>query len=355
MISGTTAPTEIHQSVTAKGLEHKLSPTTIKIMSLSPELLLGEPNILEYDPVKQAIVLSSPFRQLLELLVQLGKIEAKSLSVRSIDELNTILQQGLLRKEGTERWHLSDSAKELEVSTQIQRLFKELGFVTPKLLDTPTTVDHCIIFGARVERMGTRIHETVRILQTNLNVRGHIFLLGSNRKLIPAEIDYLKPYMDEKWTELFQDPEQATEANAFVLLWESIVPKQLQDQYKNRLVGIKSTRIGHSYKEKEGHRATTEVTAEDWMAYYSDQKPQSIFAVVEQPYIRLADQLRLTVLSNGKKATLEMLVARIASTTFDFAYAAPDSPPLISVTLDEIARSVYRIRDTLNYLEHVGE
>ena len=59
---------------------------------------------------------------------------------------------------------------------------------------------------------------------------------------------------------MFNDPEQSTEANAFVFLWKCIVPQEMQTFLEDKLVGIKSTRIGNSYNGQKGHRVTTEVT-----------------------------------------------------------------------------------------------
>ena len=64
------------------------------------------------------------------------------------------------------------------------------------------------------------------------------------------------------------------------------------------------------------------------MTFYKADEPQVIFAIAEQPYIRLADQLRLTVLSKGKKANTDELIERIKNTIFYFAYPNPGSRPL---------------------------
>ncbi len=263
-----------------------------------------------------------------------------------------------MRKEGTERWHLDDNSTKQKYRQTFDVLLQQLGFVLPKSIDCEMIVDHCIIFGARAERMETRIIETLGYLKKKLKVTGHIFLLGSNRKLIQSEIEHLKPKLEKLeesqriyWSEVFNDPEQSTEANAFVFLWKCIVPQEMQTFLEDKLVGIKSTRIGNSYNGQKGHRVTTEVTIEDWMSFYKADEPQVIFAIAEQPYIRLADQLRLTVLSKGKKANTDELIERIKNTIFYFASPNPSSSPLISVILDEIGRNVYRTADTLKYLE----
>ena len=112
------------------------------------------------------------------------ELDCKALTVNSLYDLNSILQQsqgvrgGLLRKEGTERWHLDDNPKQKYRQT-FDVLLQQLGFVLPKSIDCKMIVDHCIIFGARAERMETRIIETLGYLKKKLEVTGHIFLLGS--------------------------------------------------------------------------------------------------------------------------------------------------------------------------------
>ncbi|WP_075883648.1 hypothetical protein [Candidatus Protochlamydia sp. W-9] len=360
----TSVSSEIHYHVREQSLKHKLSSTTEKIIQLNPRLLLGESNLFNYDPTNHALVLAPQFQSLLTLLIQLDELDCKALTANTLYDLNSILQQvqgnrgGLLRKEGTERWHLEDNPTKQKCSQTFNVLLQQLGFVFPKSLDSEMTVDHCIVFGARTERMETRIIETLVYLQNNLKVTGHIFLLGSNRKLIQAEIEHLKSKLEKLeesqrnyWSEVFNDPEQTTEANAFVFLWKCIVPQQMQTLLEDKIVGIKSTRIGNSYIEQFGHRATTEITIEDWMTFYKAEEPQAIFALAEQPYIRLADQLKFTVLSKGKKANTDELIKRIKNTTFYFAFPNSSFSPLISVMLDEIGRNVYRISDTLKYLE----
>jgi hypothetical protein len=349
-------------------LKHEISSTTEKIIQLNRRLLLGESNLFDYDPTSHAIVLSLPFRNLLELLVQLDELNCKALTAKSLYDLNLILQQhqgfqgGLLRKEATERWHLDDNPTKQKHYQTFDALLQELGFVLSKSVDCEMPIDHCIIFGGRAERMETRIIETLDYLK-NLKATGHIFLLGSNRKLIQPEIDHLKPKLEKLdesqiiyWNEVFNDPEQSTEANAFVFLWKCIVPQEMQTLLEDKLISIKSTRIGNSYNGQQGHRVTTEVTVEDLLAFCEKTvEPKVIFAVAGKPYIRLADQLRFTVLSKGKKAKTDELIERIKNITFYFASPNSNSSPLISVILDEIGRNVYRTVDTLKYLESLEQ
>lgn len=55
--------------------------------------------------------------------------------------------------------------------------------------------------------------------------------------------------------------------------------------------------------------------------------------------------------SKAKKADKDEFIQRIQKTSFHFASLKPESSPLISVVLDEIARNVYRTTETLKYLE----
>ncbi len=345
------------------GLYQKLSPSVEKIVQLDPKILLGQSALLKYHSESHSITLSSSFQNLLELLVQVGELDSKALTARSLDELNTVLQQdqgqgGLIRKAGTERWEMKDNANNQQNRQTLEELLQQLGFVLPQSLDEEMTVDHCIIFGAHTERMEARIKETLASLNKNLHVSGHIFLLGSNRKLVQEEINHIKSKvisLDDSqmayWTHLFNNPDHATEANAFEFLWKCLAPSELHSLFEKKVIPIKSTRIGNSYKGEEGHRVTTEITIDDWMTFYQADQPQAIFALAEQPYIRLTDQLRVSVVSKVKKATTDELIARIKNTIFYFGTPTPSKAPLISVVFDEVARHVYRIRDTLHYLE----
>lgn len=359
---------DVQYNVTEPTWAYKTNQTIEKIILLNPRLILGESHLLNYDSTNNLITLSASFKKLLKLLVELDVLDPNALTADSLSVLNTVLQQaqgphgGLLRKPGTERWHLEDSLPVQENRPEIEQLLAELGFISPPLPNSEMTVNHCIVFGALAERMEKRILNTLSYLSSTLKVTGHIFLLGSNRKLTSDEIGFLKGKFEALeepqrgyWNEVFSDPEQSTEANAFSFLWECLVPKEQQIELEDKLIRIKSTRVGFSYHGQGGDRATTEVTAEDWLAFYNTEKPQAVFALAEQPFIRLLDQLRFSVISKGKKAGLQELVERINNTTFYFSSPTPSVPPLISVVFDEIARNVYRIKDTLEYLNGLSD
>ncbi len=254
-----------------------------------------------------------------------------------------------------ERWDLSDNPAKQAHKKQFDDLLEELGFLENKPLTDDVTVNHCVIFGATPMRVETRIEETLSYLNTHLRVTDHIFLLGSNRKLTELEIQFLQSKIekisDERkayWQEVFATPEHSIEANSCSFLWEYLTALTPPSKPVN-VISIKSTRIGFSYYDTQGHRSTTETTAEDWLKFYRKKEAQTIFAVIEQPFRRLCDQLQETTLTHAKKASLEDLTSRLANTTFHFVTTTPKTPPLISVYLDEVARHVYRIKGIIEY------
>jgi len=356
--------TEIHYNI--QNFTHTVSPTTDKVMKLCPKLILGSSFLFEYDHDKCTILLSSSFKDLLILLVKLKELDPKVLDSLNLFELNGILQKpqaangGMMRKPGSERWEMKDAQVLVDHYFLQDKLLEQLGFSTPREIPNDLTVRHCILFGARAERMEKRILITVDYLNTKLTVTDHIYLAGSKaRKLIPEELKFIQdklimvenPQEKSYWTEVFENPEEAHEANAFMFLWKSLVPEVLQNQYNSKLIAIQATRIGPSYNLDQGNRSTTETTAEDWLSYYVEGQFQTFFALAEQPFIRLPDQLRMTVLTNKKEASLDSLKLRIDRTVFYFVNPVPPSSPLKTVVFDEIARHVFRTVDTLKYLD----
>jgi hypothetical protein len=325
-----------------------------------PQLVMGSHQLFQWDAANQRIILSRPFQSLLCLLVELGTLE--STKIDSLEDLNAQLQKpqgqgGLLRKPELERWHITDHLLWRQKRPELERLLVQLGLMRPQTLPHPVSVKHCLIFGAWAERVEARIRATLDLLLSNQLQTERVFLLGSKRKLVPEErlflenkINHLANEEQKKyWQAIFAQEDQAIEANACLFLWESLVPAHVQKALK--VIAIQSTQIGFSYREKEGNRTTCEVTAEDWTSYYTDQEPQTIFALAELPYVRLVDQLRTSVLTDAKRATVDLMNHRIANTTFYFAHPQPKQEPLIGVILDEIARNVYRTVDLLRYLD----
>lgn len=351
------------ESKSSMNICQPLSPSAVKIMSACPELIIGSYHLFQWDAVKTHITLAPAFQSLLQTLTELGALEAAE--IHTLNDLNILLQKpqgqgGLLRKPGSERWEINDHPSWQAKQDDLEKLVDQLGFSQDQSLKKHCSVDHCIIFGARVERMETRISETLITLMKKAVKAEHIFLLGSKRKLVSEELAILAEKIEhihnEKqklyWKEVFASEEHATEANACALLWECNVPSELENTLNGRVVFVQSTRIGFSYKETIGHRTTTDVTTEDWSKFYQDGEKQSIFAIAEQPYGRLVDQLRTSVLTNAKKANVDLMLQRIANTTFHFARPNIKRESL-SIILDEIARNVYRTFDTLRYLDQI--
>ena len=354
---------EMHYVVQDSVLEHKLSPQTEELIRLCPSMVLGTVRFFDYDESIHALVLTQPFRYLLKYLVQIHELNPQILKASSLSELNDLLQQpqgfegGLLRKEGKERWELKDSMLRKKFQPRLNTLFEETGLCSSHSVQLPLSVDHCILFGAHCGRMEQRIKETLSYLQGGLDVTGHLYLLGSNRALTQDELELLKVQYDmlpdtqkNYWHKHFEEQENQTEANGFLFLWKMTVPEEMQKKFRDKLTLIQSTRLIDSCGQKS-FRPSTESTVLDWNSYYQEGKPQSVFALVEQPFSRLVDQFRTTALTKGKKADRATLIERIKNTAFSFALVDAAAPPLVSVTLDEIARNVYRMVDTLHYLE----
>ncbi|KAF3363108.1 hypothetical protein PHSC3_000293 [Chlamydiales bacterium STE3] len=356
----------IHYNISQPRREDEKPSIVEKMMELNPRSIIGESNLFFYDSSRKSIGLTDPFKRLIEFLVKIKELDNRAKPGCSLPELNAIFQQtqdqgGLMRKPGAERWDLQDNINLQENRHKLEELFFEVGFVQLKPILESISVEHCLVFGGLMGRMEKRIIATAEHLTKNLDVTGHIFLLGSNRKLGEKEIIAIKEKIKNFdlpkqafWTHFFDDKEQATEANAFAFLWECIVPEKVKSKFENKVIKVNSTAIGYSFKEREGTRVTTEVTIKDWMSYYKAGENQAVFAVVEQPYIRLLDQLRVTVLTNAKKADWKEVIERISKTTFHFAVVNTE-PPLMSVVLDEIGRHVYHLTETLKYLEKLDK
>jgi hypothetical protein len=334
---------------------YKAPAEVAHIIAQDPQLVLGYSELFEYDAAQQCITLSRPFQQLLELLVKLEELDSKALTADSLYDLNAVLQQpqqrhgGFLRPKNLERWDLKDNPHICTQSAAIKQLLQQLGFISPKPLTEHVTADACLIFGGSATCMARRIAETLE----HLARAETFFLLGSNRSLKADELEFLQAKLEKLeepfksyWKTVFQDPEQSTEAAALTFLWQRHIPAAWQAS-----VLIQSTAVGHAFPGGYGYRPTTEVTLEDWLQFYRPDRPQALFALVEQPFSRLLDQLRLTLLSNGKKADRNELFNRIQNCTFYFVLTDSDPKIPLCLILDEIARNVFRTIETLVYLE----
>lgn len=354
------ATIEYVQPMTQYQMEDIVRPHAEKIVNLAPQILFGSGNLFNFDRSRHAIVLSKPFQELLNLLVEIKALNPKALSVKSINELNAILQEDLKRPDNLERFNLVDSETEKSNRKKIDLILEKLGFVDASPFTEKKSVDQVLIFGALVQRMVFRIEETLQHLEKNIKVTGKIFLLGSSRKLTLEELAFINNKIstlsDQKmveWSSVFNDPSKQTEANAFLFLWELLVPSSLRDDYDEKIVAINATSIGPSYKGCEGIRPTTQSTLDEWISFSENRggTPESVFAVLEQPYLRISDQARNTLWL--RKMEVDEIIKAIVKTTFIFAHPKSHTPPLIKVQLDEIARNVYNTAKTLESLNRL--
>jgi hypothetical protein len=161
-------------------------------------------------------------------------------------------------------------------------------------------------------------------------------------------MDALPNDKKNEWMQRFQDPTQAIESNALEFLWETLLPEPLKTELQDKTVLISTTKLLNTETRPGAHSTT-----QDWLAYYKEGEKQGIFAFVEQPYQRLNHQLMISVLTNGKKANRTQLIERLKHTTFHLATKAAVAEPLVSIYLDEIARTVNIIAQSLDYLENI--
>lgn len=356
-------PYQVCFNIEELSLKQKLTSSTAECLELNPQFVLGSSSLFNYDPQTKTLSLSPYFYELLRLLVSINELDPAALKAKSLEELNAILQKpqglygGFLRKEGSERWHLEDSSLKKEHKKDFDLLFEKLGFVKEKPYTENLKAHHVLIFGATALRMDIRIQDMIARLKSHLDIENHLFFFGSNRKLTSFEHEFLqdkiKSTNDPYWTGLFSESDKAVESDAIAFLWDFHLDKNLQEAFKDKCIQVRSSRIGPSYNHTEGHRPTTEVTIEDWLALCENTPPKVIFSSIEQPYIRMLDQYYTLMISQKKTASLKEIKERLANVTFDYAVFSPPNPPLTSVVLDEIARHVYCINGTINYLDNL--
>lgn len=341
----------------------QLTETAKKVVVASKGAILGMHNLVNFDSDRGMLTLSDPFKSFLSLFVEAGVLSAKVFEACSLDELNAILQLsqgegGFMRPKGAERWDLTDNETLVQRADVISDLQAKMGFSDPQALLEKISVDHCIVFGARVSRMIARLKATADYLKKNVRVTGNITLSGSNRLLISDEITDLYKQIEglgeERkafWTKAFASPENRTEAKAFTCLWECIVPKDLQERLQSHLSTIESTRAGSSHEGAKGTRVTTAVAAEDWIKEHLVQdRPQSVFAVVEQPYVRVPMQFQAKAYSTGT-SSVEELLEKINNIRFHFVTVPPPAFPGALVFIDEVARNIFVLTRTITWLE----
>jgi hypothetical protein len=349
-------PPAVYYQIQEFEFAHQVSGRAFGKLTQDKEVFLGQSKLIEINGDSQSLELSEKFKSLLSVLVSIGEVDPKVKQAKNIYELNTLLQQehgGLLRKPGTERWDTTGSQALKSHQSQIDMLLIELGFGIPKQVHLKKSCNHCIIFGARMERVAFRIQETMANVSSTIDILENMYILGSNRVLEKDEIIYLKKFTplfskesQQAWNKILNDT--PTEANGCILLWEALVSEQERNTFKDRVICINTTKNGYSYHENSGHRPTTESTIVDWMSMCNFNQPLTIFALSEQPYLRLCDQLKYkvyksiynTLPSNGQ-----------ISPSFVFAHPLPPNRTPIHITLDEIARNVYQISKAIEFLD----
>ena len=341
--------------------EQTLPPYVYEVMDINPKIILGSSGLFEYDPLNHTIKLSSCTIKLFERLAKLKAISSEVLNAHCLKDLNLALQVpfgdgGLIRKSGVERWHLKDSPALIKHRSEILHLINQIGFNHIHTLKDHHLVNHCIIFGGTAARIKKRILETLSYLKTQVSVSDKIFLLGSNRKLTQNELEHINKYLSKwddpqknEWVEKFSHLNEQTEANSLVFLWKFLTPIDLQHQYNDQITLLNSTRYGASYDNTKGHRATTITTIEDLLSYIDKEAKQSFFAVCEQPYTRVFDQLMFTILTNKRTLTNDQIIKKYQNTDFLFVTTKRNPDILILTILDEIARNVYTINQNYNF------
>ena len=358
------APIEIVYTIpfveTEEYFTQPVSLFTQSILETSPQAVLGSTTLVEYNVQSRKLCLTATFKQLLSIMIEIGELDPQILNVKTLAELNMYLQKeqgpcgGFLRKVGAERWQLEDSLAKQSLKSKLISLFRQLGFIEGKIIEDTFSVHHVIIFGARSERVEQRILETIGYLENNIIDLEQVYLLGSNRKLIEDELNFLTKKISllpsgrkEFWAGIFSDPLQAIESNAMIFLWEFLLTEELKVRLNNRCTVISVSKVV-GQEQRPGVHTTTE----EWLKYYDGSREQKIFAYVEQPYQRMSQQMVLTILSDAKMASREEFLVRLNNTKFYLASQKATVEPLVSVYLDEIARTINTLTVYLDYLDN---
>ena len=349
-------------------LNHQLPSFYQEIAEQDATIATGSSKLFEYDAQTNIVTLSADFKQLIHTLIEIKELDPRAKTAKNLKELNDIFQQpqgvegGLLRKPGSERWHIFDSASLIQNKEVLNTLFRSLGFLDKKELHAEVEVDLAVVFGAKLPRMKSRIIHTIDHLSSRVNVSGNVFLLGTARKLTGDEKKEITALLEEiddlakksLWKKTFEEEALCTEANAMKCLWEILAPSTLKKEYQGRVLTTNSTKIGASYFDTQGNRPTTESTIEDFLNHFDSVSPQKVFAFIENPYARLADQLRWTTLSNKRGASKEEFLQRQKNTTFYFSYGAAKDNLRLCLILDEIARTLYSIISMEKYINSLS-
>ncbi len=335
---------------------HKIRGTALEIAQIKPSLVIGSGNFFQFDLKTNRLISSYPLFLLLRELVTLGELDFRALKAQTLHELDDILQKsqsasgGLMRKKGTERWHMRDLPKIDSKRAFFDQTFKELGFLPQELKSNFVSVDHCIVFGARAECMQMRIDQTLKAFEEGVKVIDRIFLLSSNRPLLEDEIAYVmlkRQKLEANYRKLkgkkLAKPETFTEASAMKFLWDIATFSKPSLQKRANLICSSAIRCGAT-------RITTAETLNDWLQKSRGDRSRSFFCFVEQPFFRLADQLHWSILIN-QVVSKKDLIKRVQSFNFHCKTGAISPKFSSCVVLDEIARNVHQVIERLDFCQ----
>ena len=163
-----------------------LSSTAQKIASIARGSFFLHQQLFTYE--EGLLSFSDPFKSLLSLYLSAGALDPKILDAKNLHEVNAILQKqqkdgGFMREKGAERWEIRYNDTIDAKRDEILFLQRKLGLVRPNHLSEEKMFDHCIVFGAKVERMIVRLKATAKALQKNVTVSKKVTLLGSKSTL----------------------------------------------------------------------------------------------------------------------------------------------------------------------------
>ncbi len=187
------------------------------------------------------------------------------------------------RTQGQERWETQTpetlKAKEPELRTALE----ELGQFSAKV-PAVKYYDHALVLGATEPAVDNRLKALKQLWDGGVRF-GHIYLLGSERPLLPER--------EASAAELMQtQPGAATEMTMMIKR-----TREQAEHWPDALRAVPVTAI--DTLRKDGKRANTRDTAESWLAH--NPAPGSVLAISTQPYASYQDAALRTVLDGRYK------------------------------------------------------
>lgn len=254
----------------------------------------------------------------------------------TVESINAAMQASFIRKPGSERWDLVDSAQDQKLRPQALELLKKMGLVDA-IPHTTVNADYFLLFGALLPRIEKRFNDFLEQYQAG-NLHGNnIVLLGGVRNLQPEELASIKQnsafeafLKDRKKTETM-----LTEADLWRFVWQTKATNALKNQFqesKHNLFFVNSTDTTHGTNQ----RATTHTTIEAWLEDFKPA-PGQCHANVEKPYgIRIEKNLRLLLEKHSRSHS--------ATQSFSITWNSPAAADnlLLAVYKDELARTFYQ-------------